>query len=78
MKSIRVFKLPGPARRDLTPRQKTIVLMICEGYTTRQIALNLGIAHKTVEAHRASAMDRTGSGCIAHLVRYAMREGWIE
>lgn len=75
--SIRVHSLPTPASRALTPRQMTIVLMICDGYTTRQIALKLGLSHKTVESHRASAMQATGSGCIAHLVRFAFRSGWI-
>ena len=73
-------RLYKPARapiRELSPRQKTIVTMIADGYTNRQIAEILGIAYKTVECHRADAMKRTGSCSAAHLVRYAVRAGLV-
>ena len=38
----------------------------------RQIADDLGISIKTVEAHRASIMDKTNSGTVADLMRVVM------
>ena len=73
----RKYKPAREPSQDLSPRQKTIVTMIAEGYTNRQIADILGIALKTVECHRATAMLRTGSCSIAHLVRYAIRTGLV-
>ncbi|MCD8340397.1 MAG: LuxR C-terminal-related transcriptional regulator, partial [Burkholderiales bacterium] len=36
------------------------------------IASDLGISIKTVEAHRASIMDKTNSGTVADLMRVVM------
>jgi len=73
----RTHKPAKPPLATLTPRQKTIVTMIADGYTNRQIGEILGIALKTIECHRAHAMQRTGSASLAHLVRYAVRTGLV-
>ena len=52
--------------------------MIADGFTNRQMADMLGIAIKTVETHRTSAMKKTGAHCIALLVRYAVRVGLVK
>jgi DNA-binding CsgD family transcriptional regulator len=62
---------------NLTPRETTIVRMIAEGFANKQIADILGISLKTVETHRAAAMRKTGSTCVALLVRYAVRIGLV-
>ena len=75
----RHYKDPiAPAVRELTPRQKTIVALIANGLTNKQIAKHLGIAVKTIECHRSAAMDRLGLASAAHLVRYAVRTGLVE
>ena len=42
------------------------------GRLNKQIAADLGISIKTVEAHRASIMDKTNSGTVADLMRVVM------
>ena len=69
--------LMEPTDLPLSPREKTIVTMIAEGHTSWQIAQILGLSKKTVECHRMHAMAKTGAGCLAHLVRYAIRTGLI-
>jgi DNA-binding NarL/FixJ family response regulator len=65
----------GAAVRDrLTPRQREILQMIAEGWSTKQIAQILRISVKTVETHRAQLMDRLGIYDVPGLVRYALRK----
>jgi DNA-binding NarL/FixJ family response regulator len=65
------------AMGELTPRQREVLQLIAEGYTTREIAYALNISAKTVETHRAELMDRLDIHNIAGLVRYAIRTGLI-
>ena len=61
----------------LTPRQREILQLIAEGYTTKAIAQRLGLGVKTVETHRTQMMERLGIHDIAGLVRYAIRMGMV-
>ncbi len=56
----------------LTPREQQVLERIVAGRLNKQIADDLGISIKTVEAHRASIMDKTNSGTIADLMRVVM------
>ena len=62
----------------LTPREREIVQLIAEGNTNRQIAQFFDIRLKTVETHRSSAMRRLKTRTTAELVRYAIRNKWIQ
>jgi two-component system response regulator NreC len=57
----------------LTPRQFQILKLIVQRQTNQDIADLLGISVKTVQAHRASVMERLGLRNMAHLVRFAIR-----
>lgn len=59
----------------LTPRQREILQLIAEGYSTREIATKLTLSAKTVETHRAQLMSRLDIHDVAGLVRYAIRAG---
>jgi DNA-binding NarL/FixJ family response regulator len=61
----------------LTPRQREVLQLIAEGYTTKAIAQILEISVKTVETHRAQLMDRLGIHDVASLVRYAIKIGLV-
>ena len=56
----------------LTPREQQVLARIVAGRLNKQIADDLGISIKTVEAHRASIMDKTNSGTVADLMRVVM------
>ena len=56
----------------LTPREQQVLERITAGRLNKQIADDLGISIKTVEAHRASIMDKTNSGTVADLMRVVM------
>ncbi|MDX6558549.1 MAG: hypothetical protein QOF72_1598 [Blastocatellia bacterium] len=57
----------------LSSRQTQVLKLIAEGKTTKQIALELDISVKTVEAHRSALMKRIGVRDVAGLVRYAVK-----
>ncbi len=57
----------------LTPREQQVLDRIVHGRLNKQIADDLGISIKTVEAHRASIMDKTGSGTVADLMRVVVK-----
>ena len=56
----------------LTPREQDVLERIVSGRLNKQISADLGISIKTVEAHRASIMDKTNSGTVADLMRVVM------
>ncbi len=56
----------------LTPREQQVLERIVAGRLNKQIADDLSISIKTVEAHRASIMTKTNSGTIADLMRVVM------
>jgi DNA-binding NarL/FixJ family response regulator len=66
----------GPAD-PLTARQREILKLIAEGKNTKEIAHDLEISTKTVEAHRGQLMERLGIFEVAGLVRYAIRTGLV-
>jgi DNA-binding NarL/FixJ family response regulator len=67
----------APVLERLTPRQREILQLIAEGYTTKAIAQRLGLGIKTVETHRVQMMERLDIHDIAGLVRYAIRMGLV-
>ncbi len=42
----------------LTERQREILKLSAEGFSAKEVASQLGISPKTVEAHRAQIMER--------------------
>jgi DNA-binding NarL/FixJ family response regulator len=61
----------------LTPRQREVLQLIAEGYTTKEIAKALGISVKTAEAYRGELMKALDLHDIASLTRYAIRMGLV-
>lgn len=70
---LRGIREGGAVRDRLTPRQREILQMIAEGWSTKQIAQILRISVKTVETHRAQLMERLGIYDVPGLVRYALK-----
>ncbi len=61
----------------LTMRQREILKLIAEGVHTKEIAHQLKLSSKTVNAHRAQIMHRLNIRDVASLVRLAIRAGLI-
>lgn len=67
-------KAPGDA---LTPRERQVLQLVAEGYTTKQIAAMLSISIKTVESHRTRVMQKLDIHDTVGLVHYAIRHGLV-
>jgi RNA polymerase sigma factor (sigma-70 family) len=56
----------------LTAREQQVLERIMAGRLNKQIADDLGISIKTVEAHRANIMDKLKANTVADLMRVAL------
>jgi len=63
---------------SLTDRERTILHRIGEGDSNVEIAAALGLSRRTVDTHRTRLMHKLGIHKTAALVRFAVREGFIE
>jgi DNA-binding NarL/FixJ family response regulator len=59
----------------LGPREREIVQLLAEGYTSPEIGQRLHISARTVETHRRNIMKKLGLHSVAELTKYAIREG---
>jgi DNA-binding NarL/FixJ family response regulator len=62
----------------LTPREEEVVKLIAEGHSTKDIAETLFISVKTVDRHRANALQKLGMHDRVDLTRFAIRSGLVE
>lgn len=61
----------------LTPREHEIVRILAEGCTAREVAEELRLSVKTVEAHKLNLMRKLGIHNRAALIRYALDHSLI-
>ncbi len=61
----------------LTQRELEVLRLVAEGRTNQEIADQLVLSIKTVQAHRANVMEKLGMHDITKLVRFAVRHGLI-
>jgi FixJ family two-component response regulator len=55
--------------RQLTAREREVCQRIAAGKTSKEVARELGVSHRTVEIHRARVMEKMGAPTLADLVR---------
>ena len=57
----------------LTPREREVLDLVVGGKPTRQIALMLGLSHKTIDNHRANILEKMGASGVVDLVRFVFQ-----
>lgn len=75
VQEVRQRQAPGAAPMALTPREREVVQLLAEGFSTQQVAERLHLSHKTVATHREHVMQKLNFTSLAQLTRYALREG---
>jgi DNA-binding NarL/FixJ family response regulator len=60
---------------QLTPREQEVLRLIARGYLYKEVAHNLGISAKTVEAHVASVLRKLQLSNRHELSRWALEQG---
>ena len=61
----------------LTRREKQILLLIAEEYTTSEISDALNISANTVETHRRNLLSKLGARNVAGLIKTAINKGLL-
>ena len=59
-------------RNSLTPREKEVLQLMVKGSRTKEIAFDLNISTRTVEAHRQNMMSKLNVGDMTMLVSFAV------
>jgi DNA-binding NarL/FixJ family response regulator len=59
----------------LTSREREVLQLVAEGRSTKEIALELHVSTKTIEANRRQIMEKLNMHSVAELTKYAVREG---
>jgi two-component system, NarL family, nitrate/nitrite response regulator NarL len=67
----------APHPRDVTPREREVLIKIAEGYSNKEIAISLGVGVRTVETHRERIMRKLDIHSIAGLTRFCIAKGLI-
>ncbi len=62
----------------LTAREREVLQLIAEGHTNQQIADELVVSVKTVEAHKSHIMDKLKAKSRTDLIRYALKRGIVK
>jgi len=63
---------------ELTDRESGVLRLIASGYSNKEIANQLSLSVKTVEAHKANAMRKLGLRGRIDIVKYAVLQGWLD
>lgn len=59
----------------LTPKEKEVLQLIAEGYSSKQIAKAFNLSLNTIHVHRNNIMKKLGIHKQTELVRFAIKEG---
>jgi FixJ family two-component response regulator len=60
---------------SLTPREREVMALVVDGKANKVIAIDLALSERTVEIHRANAMEKMGARSVAHLVKMHLMLG---
>jgi NarL family two-component system response regulator LiaR len=66
----------GGEKPELTPREQEVLDLIGRGFANKRIALELGIAEKTVKTHVGHVLAKLGVSDRTQAALYAARVGW--
>jgi len=61
----------------LTKREKAILTLIADGFSSRKIASKLFVSTNTISHHRANMLRKTSCKNSEELVKYAIKAGLI-
>jgi DNA-binding NarL/FixJ family response regulator len=63
---------------DVTPREKEVLQFVAKGFSTKQIADELGISIRTVESHRINMLKKLRVSNSAELIKKAIKLNIID
>jgi two-component system, NarL family, response regulator DegU len=75
-----VVKQPSPFYNSkvlLSEREKEVLKLICEGFSTQEISEKVFLSPRTVEGHRLRILEKTGTKNTAGMVAHAFKNDLI-
>jgi len=63
---------------ELSEREEQVLRLAAWGHSNKEIAAKLEISVKTVETYKVRLMEKLGLRSRADIVRYALRQGWLQ
>lgn len=65
-------------KNALSQREKEVLELIVQEYTSKEIAEKLFISKQTVDTHRINIMQKTDCKTLVGLIKYAIQSGYIK
>jgi DNA-binding NarL/FixJ family response regulator len=62
----------------LTPRETEVLKLLAEGKSNKEVAVQLGISPRTIDAHRARIMDKLHVRSLSDLIHFAIRHKIVD
>lgn len=75
MLGLEVDDEPNKLFPQLSEREKQIIKLLCNEFSTKQIAEEIHLSTHTIESHRSNIFKKLGVSNIAGLVRWAVNNG---
>lgn len=70
---------PTPSEGNpLSERETSVLRLLAQGYSNKEISAQLSISVKTVETYKARSMEKLGLDSRVDVVRYASQRGWLQ
>lgn len=69
---------PSGRLQDLSSREREVLALTAEGFSSREIGKKLFISPKTVDTYRSRIMEKLGLSHRSELVRFALRVGLLK
>jgi DNA-binding CsgD family transcriptional regulator len=69
-----IWSRPFPGHDTLTSREREVLAELARGYSSKEIARQLGIVPRTVEFHRANLLKKVGARSTIDLIRIVLGE----
>ena len=66
------------AERTMSPQDQSIIRALSWGHTNKEIAAQMGLSQRTIEANRAKIMSKLGLSSRAGIVNYAVESGLFD
>jgi len=70
-----IFSAGDRLSETLTPKERQVLRLLVEGMHAKQVASQLGLSVKTIEANRRQIMEKANVNNLVDLTKYAIRQG---
>jgi DNA-binding NarL/FixJ family response regulator len=65
-------------KTDLSERENSVLRLIAQGYSNKEVAAKLELSVKTVETYKARSMEKLKLDSRVDIIKYAMLQGWLQ